>query len=803
MKRITSLIAAIQLLTLAAFAQKAMVKGIVRNETKAPIAYASVEVKAGGKTIKSTVSDADGLFTISTLSNGAFSVEVSAVGYTTSGKEFMIDSLHQCIEFAAFDLQVATRSLGSVTVVAKKKFIEIKADKIILNVENNIMASGSSAFDMIKKGPAVSVDKDDNLKLKGGLAQIYIDGKPSYLSGQQLTDYLKNLTADAVSRIEIISNPSSKYEAQGSAGIINIKLKKSKNEGLNGAANIGGGIGRYPKAYGGVSMNYRKNNINLFGNLNLGRYKSFNLLNYNSIIGTGAEATYQDRENFWNPIVHSGTLKLGLDYSIGKKSTLGFLINGNAAKQTAPTDNYTIFKDTNQQPYNYINSHKSDESHNANTSYNINFKTEPDTLGSELNIDADFAQYNADREDINSNEFLDKQLAVVRSPYVFRNQTPAQVNIVSFKADLTRYLAAGLKIEAGLKSSFVKSDNNLIADSISAGKWEADNDRSNHFIYEENINAAYISVNKEWKKLSLQAGLRGEQTNYTSNSVTSNQVAKKSYTSFFPTVFASYKANDNNTFNVSYARRINRPSYQSLNPFINYVDPYTVFKGNPYLLPSFSNSFELKHSYKDFLFTSLSFTHRSRESGLVILQDAVTKVTTNISQNIGYSNYAGLDVTLSLPVTKWWTMENNAGVYLSNSVSEFTGYEYNTSNVSANLSSDNTFTLPKNYKIQASVYYSAPSRDGYTKQRSSAGGSLGIQKQLWEKKASLKFSISNIGNNAYRAHLQSNLLDITWRNQWEGPRFSLSFTWKFGSSSIKANRQRRTASSDESNRVNL
>ena len=243
------------------------------------------------------------------------------------------------------------------------------------------------------------------------------------------------------SKIEIISNPGSRFEAAGMAGIINIKMKKNKTMGFNGNANIGIGEGRYPKVYGGSTLNYRKGNINVFGNINVGRYESFNLLNYNSTIGRDAGTVYQERQNFWHPTTKEGDYKIGTDISINKKSTLGFLINSNASSELAPTDNYTIFRNQYRLPTTYINSFKTDdEEHTRNTAYNINFKTDIDSMGSQLNLDADYVKYTSSKEDVNYNYYLTNTKDTLRTPYIFRNKSPATVQIYSSKIDYTKYL---------------------------------------------------------------------------------------------------------------------------------------------------------------------------------------------------------------------------------------------------------------------------------------------------------------------------------------------------------------------------
>jgi Outer membrane protein beta-barrel family/Carboxypeptidase regulatory-like domain len=786
---------------------KGNVKGRITGSDGRPVAYGSVSLKtaAGDTLIKGSITNAEGFFEMTNLRNGRYILLASAAGVTDAkSNPFTIDSVHSIISLPPLVLSPASKLMKEVVVGAKKKFIEMQADKMVLNVENSIVATGNSVFEVIKKGPGVTSDKDDNLKMKGQIAAIYVDGKPFYLSGTQLTEYLKSLPADAVTKIELITNPSSKYDAEGSGGIINIKLKKNRNVGLNGSTNLGLGRGRYSKIWGGLNLNYRKDKLNVFGSANTGHFESFNQLTYNSIIKNNNTTTYQDRDNYWNPISIYNSYKMGLDYSITKKTTIGILINGNINKTDAITNNTTTFSNEAKIAEQFITNIKTDHNRSANQSYNINLKTELDTLGSEFNIDADYGSYHKTAADVNENRFTNAQQQVLRPLFTFRNTTPASVNIKTAKADLTKYFKASLKMEAGLKTSFVETDSNLMADSLSNNKYVIDYSRTNHFRYKENINAAYINITQNWKKWNVQAGLRAEQTNYTTNSITTGQVNSQSYISLFPSLFVTYKMNDKNNFNASYTRRIGRPSYQSLNPFISFVDPFTIFEGNPYLKPSFTNAVELKHGFRDFLFTSLSYSYTSGQTATVILQDKSTLVTRNITANVGEQHYVSLNTSASIPITKWWDTDNNIGFAWGRTISRYTNYEYNTIGYGMEISNDNTFTLPKNYRIQTSLFYTTPYTDGITRIRSNYAMSIAFQKLFWDKKASLKLNFANlIGPSAYRARIRNEQLDITWINRWEGRRVNLSFNYKFGNKNIKSNRQRKTASQEESNRVNL
>ncbi|MGC4101851.1 outer membrane beta-barrel family protein [Ferruginibacter sp.] len=605
-------------------------------------------------------------------------------------------------------------------------------------------------------------------------------------------------------RIEIIGNPSSKYDAAGLTGIINIKLKKNKLFGTNGNYTFGSGYGRYPKVSSALSLNHRNKNINVFGDGYIGYSNSFNKLTYNSIIVNNTTTTYQDRDNYWHPKTVWNSFKIGADYNLSKKTVIGVLIKGNGEHEKSITDNNTFFRDANGKVFNSIFTKKNYDEKTNNISYNVNLKTEIDSAGSELLFDADYVTFKRTAADDDYNHFYDANGNSYRDPYIFRNASPADINIRSAKLDLTKWINKNLKIETGAKYSSVENNNYLQVDSLSGDKWMTDNGRTNTFIYKERIAAGYFNFTKEWKKISLQMGLRFENTDYSGNSITLHQVHDSSYSNLFPSAFFTYHQNDKNTWNISYSRRINRPSYQSLNPFITFIDPYTQFEGNPNLKPSFSQSVEVKHSYADFLFTTLSYSYTKAQSTNVILQDKQTGKVNNITANVGNSSYLALDITTSLQPYSWWSMDNNVSFNTGNSNSTYPGYEFDQNFFGMDLSTSHSFTLPKKIKLQTSAYYGTPSRSGIARVRSYYGVSAGLQKSLWNNKASFKINFNNIiGPSAYRARYVSDNLNIKWINQWEGRRVNISFNYKFGNNNVKASRQHNSASQDEKNRVNL
>lgn len=514
---------------------------------------------------------------------------------------------------------------------------------------------------------------------------------------------------------------------------------KGDQQGLNGTVNIGTAKGRYGKVNGGLNLNFRQDKWNVFTNINSGIYKTFNELTLNNIATTNTGVIYQSRRNYWNPTANAGTIKAGVDYSLDKNTTLGFFTNQNLSSSKEPVTNTTTFSDNNKQPYAFVNTIKTDDKYSNNATYNINLKTLLDSLGSELNIDADLATINANGTDINTNYFVNTVRQKLRADYIFRNRVPAKVMIYSAKIDYVKQVNEKAKIAFGVKISRVNMDNNLIADSLqlSTGNWLVDDTRNNQFIYTENLQAAYSNINFRYKKWEFQIGLRAERTSYIANSVTNNTVDKKQYVSLFPSVFATFKINDSHQFNVNFTRRISRPGYSSLNPFLSYIDPFTIFAGNPYLQPAFNYNFEIKHSYKDWLFSNISYRYQTNMRDNVVTQNDNKTITTTIDRNIGKSHYLNGDITIVIPLTKWWSAENNAGINYEKDISTYPGYEYATGNISGYFSCDNTFILSKEYKVQVGFYYSTPAISGYTKLLNSYGGNIGIQNNYGKKRLPL------------------------------------------------------------------
>lgn len=795
--------ALILLLTFTAFSQSGYISGKVTNQLQQPLTGATIALQQSEALVeKKAISDSAGLFRLTEIIPGKYNISVSLTGYVTQTLS-VTASDSTITEHLSIVLVPDVKSLEAVSVTGRKKLYEMKADKIVMNVEQNTLAAGNSVFDLLRMAPGVTMSKDDIVQLKGIAVKIFVNDKPFYLSGTQLVEYLKNLPADALSTIEIISNPSSKYDAEGLSGIINLKMKKSSLMGLNGVANIGLGMGKYPKINGGLSLNYRTKKLNIFGSIYPIYSESYNKLDYNSIIVNGGNTIYQNRSNYWHPKSHWLSYSAGADYDISPRSVIGILISGGGSNSKEVTDNNTVFSDGNKIPFQYIISRKNNKISSKNINYNLNYKTDIDSLGSKLSIDFDYANYKRDQSDINENIYLDQARSPFRPAYTFRNTQPASTQLISIKSDFTKYFTKKTYIETGMKYSYVKNDKNLMADSLNGVVWNIDNSRTNHFIYDEGLAAIYLSVNHKFRNTSVQLGLRGENTIGKGHSLTLNQIDDRKYFNLFPTFFVSHNLDKNNTINFSYSYRIGRPSYQSLNPFVMYIDPYTVFEGNPYLRPSFTHSLEIKHGFKQILFTTLSYRHMDGNRITAIYQDPVKLVTINKTQNSGTDDYIGLNLSSSVRVTKWWTTYNN--IELSHNIGKSTlpEFSYHTQTYAGSLSNSNTFNLKSGFKVQTSFFYNSPTNVNLQRILSSYGLNIGVQKTFLDQKATVNLNFNNvIGTSAYRTHYLGEGLDIRWRNEWEGRKVNLTVTYKFGNQKVKASRSR-NLNSEEKNRINL
>lgn len=781
------------------------ISGIVTDEQKKPIDYITIALYKiiDSSLVKTAITDPSGKFNFSAVNNGKYFVKAAAMGYTNF-KSSVFNIENASINLGTLQLKATTNNLKEVNVTSTPPLIVRKLDRTVMNVENSSVAVGLNALEVLQKAPGVTIDQNDNIAMQGKQGVlIMLDGKQTYMSNSDMANLLRNMQSNQIESIELITNPSSKYDASGNSGIINIKTKKSKGYGANGSVNAVLGMGKSFRGSTGVNLNFRNKNYNLYGNYNLSSTERENNIIINRIATNANSDTYFDQNGLSDRKYTSNNFKTGLDINLNKHNTLGFLINGyfNGGKELsnnqtligksfAVTDSLTQNTSANKISYN-------------NLSYNVNYKSILDSLGQEITADIDYAKYNNNNKFVYNNYFFNPGGDERKAPSFSRNDNPSIINISAFKVDYVFPFKRGLKFETGIKSSWVKTNNNLIFEEMISNDWQNDPKKSNQFIYKENINAAYINAGKEFKTTSIQVGLRAEQTNSNGNSITLDKVVDRSYIDYFPTFFINQNIGKNHSMSISYSRRIDRPEYDNLNPFVFYLDAYTFSEGNPFLNPQYTNSFELGYVFKKKYSATLSYTLTNDAIVQVILPRNEVKSLFQTWANLAKQTNYGLNLNIPVAFTKWWNSNNNINVFFMGFESpDIGGQILKNGRVTGQLKSQHTFALGKGFNAELNADYQSPMDYGTFKIQSQYNIDAGVGKSLINKKANVKFALSDIFNTR-RNKISSGLTGLTYNvNQKNETRIArLSFTYRFGNNEIKPERRRSTGTESEQNRV--
>jgi iron complex outermembrane recepter protein len=810
-KLITLMMAVLLFASTQSFAQsRSKVKGIVKDASGKTIEAATVSLlKAKDSSlVKADVTDKTGVFEIiGAFAADKYFVTVSSVGFVAGNSAIFDLAEGQTVELPAISIAEGGKELQSVTVKARKPMIEVKADKTVFNVEASINATGSDAFELLRKSPGVVVDKDDNVSMKGkNGVRIYVDGKMSNLDNKDLAAYLKSLNSADIEAIEMISNPSAKYDASGNAGIINIRLKKNKKYGTNGNVSVGFNQGITPKVNSSFALNYRDKKVNVFGNYsnNFGRnendFKLYRIQN----------DTIYDQQSIMINDNQSHNLKTGFDWFLDSRQTLGAIVNVNLSDGTGNNDGVTnilyrptkvfqkVLKAGNELPNS-----------RTNLNFNLNYRF-VDTTGTELNVDLDHGIFRGTGRSTQPNFYYGATTGNPLYYIINKNYTPTDIDIYTGKLDYERNAFKG-KFGAGVKFAYVKTYNLFDFSTLNqtTGIYVKDLQRSNKFTYTENVNAAYVNYNRQVnEKLSLQAGLRLEQTNSegvldrADGRMQADDRVKRNYLDFFPSAALTYNMSEKHSFNLTYSRRIDRPGYQDLNPFENKIDELTFEKGNAFLQPQYTNSFELTHTFMGFINSTLGYSHITDYA--TIFTDTTNGNATFIqNRNLANQDVISLNVGAPLPIKEWW----NGYVNLNYNISYFKGSVNNKAVdltvPNFNMYMENTFTIGKGWSAQMSGWFSGPSIWGGTFRSKSMGNmDIGLQKQLFDNNATLKFTLTDVFlTNRWYAISDFGGSYLDGNGGWESRQFRVNFSYRFGSNQIKSKRERKTGLETEAGRI--
>ncbi|MBO9730032.1 MAG: TonB-dependent receptor [Chitinophaga sp.] len=781
----------------------------VTDNAGKPLPFTSVMLRKAKDSalVKGEMTAENGTCAFDKIAAGHYFVQASQMGYTTSySTAFQIDATHKTINLANMALPPLGKNLQAINVTAQKPYIESSAGKTVMNIENSMAASGNTALDLLRRAPGVQVDNNENVTLKGQSVTVMIDGKLTYLSGEQLTNLLKTTPGESIASIEILTSPSAKYDASGNGGIINIKTKKGKMTGINGNISATLTQSRYGRYGLSGNINWRTEKFNIFGNFDQGDYPRQVTRDYKrSVTGNDGSTTFMQQDVFQRNRFKNNYLKLGMDYFINEKHTIGVLANGFKNAFNNQIYSQTHLGRPNLPPDSVLNSLTVNQNKFDNIAVNLNYKGIIDTAGGrEISFDADYAQFNNHRRMQLNDSVFDSHTKLNRNPNSIQTLGNTQVIIKSLKADLSWPVNKDIKLEAGAKTSFVTTTNALEFDSLYKGIFVPAPSRSDRFNYQENVYAAYANYKQQIHKTVVQLGLRVENTQSTGHSFSVDKYVKRSYTDYFPNLNIEQKINDKNKISLAMSRRIERPQYGQLNPFMFYLDKYTYFQGNPYLKPQYSNIAELSYTFKDKYIATLRYSRIKDMMEEFITQNDSTKASISTERNYDKTDIYSLLLTLPVQVTKWWTSDNS--VDLSYNQYKFedpaTNAPYFRYNFNYYISSTNTITLPHDIKVEVMGYYNSPFVFGIFRGYSQYNLNLGVQKMFLNKNATVKVSYNNIlRNEAYRGAAEFANLNMSIFNTWQFRTVNLTFSYKFGSASIKAARERKTGTTDEQNRA--
>ena len=480
-----------------------------KNENGSPLGGATVSLvkSTDSSTMKLAVTMPDGGFSFSSVKEGTYKVMATHVGYKPAFSSTFLAGT-TVTNLPELKLVKLTGTMNSVTITAEKRMVEVKADKMILNVDGTINAIGSNALELLRKSPGILLDKDDNISMAGkNGVQVYVDGRSTPLSGADLANYLKNLQSSQIEAIELITNPSAKYDAAGNAGIINIRLKKNKSLGTNGSINAGWNIATNARYNAGASLNFRNQKFNIFSSYSFDYAPNQQFI---KIKRTVLDSLF-DQQGSMLDIRKSHNFKAGADFFIDKKNTIGVMVNGILSDPSSESSSKTYISNSTTGIVNRILLADNDNSmkrHNSNVNLNYSYT---DPQGTSLIINADRGSYDLNSDQFQRNNYYDASEQVNLNKVDYHMFSPAEIHISSIKADYEQNFLKG-KLGFGGKSAWVKTDNDFRRYDIIGSAEDLDKDRSNHFKYTETINAAYANYNRQYKKFMVQMGLRVEKT---------------------------------------------------------------------------------------------------------------------------------------------------------------------------------------------------------------------------------------------------------------------------------------------------
>jgi hypothetical protein len=772
---------------------QAKLSGKLLDEKRTAISYANVLLlePKDSSLIKAAISNDDGSFEITEIPTGkTYLLRIVMLGFLDHFQK--IEDLKEDLNLPDISLNTVAKTLATAEIVARKPFLEQRAGTMIVNVANSITGASGSALDVLRKVPGMIV-VNDKISLAGqqGLS-ILIDGRPTqYMDMQSL---LKDMPSANIDRIEVISQPGSRFDAQGTGAVINIILKRNMKLGLNGTATLGAGVGKFWKYRSSGTLNFRNEKFNFTNSVAFSHRTWYEALNLDRIVGN---EVYSQR-NFQPGLPYSLNLKSGVDHYLSKMQTVGMSVNVLGTTNQATNENKTSILSQDLQK-SRAELFTTNETNRKTGFVNVDayYELKLDTSGQKINADVSVNRYGREVSNL-----LQTTLTIGSEQYPNRRQEqPGNTAIEAYRLDYTKPFGKKLKIETGLKYSHAIVDNDLQANIFTDNIWVNDPTLSNHFIFTEEISAAYVSSDFTLGKVEGQAGLRYENSLSTGYSVTLDSAQKRHISRLFPSLSLSAPLTDKLGVALAYSNRINRPSYNSLNPFVRFLDPYTYEKGNPFLRPEITDSYKLSLTYDKQPFFNLEYSRTNNAIQLVTQQDSVTGVGFGMDDNLAKFERYGGSLFFPLEFIKKLSGYGGVMVYYNHYQSEVFKEQFNQGRWNVVAFIQGTYTLPKDWKIEIGGWYNGPGIEGIQISQHLYSLSFGVQKKILKNKGNLNLSMDDVLFRYWHGQIDHADFKAKILSEWETRIVNLTFTYNFGNQYLNKAERRRSGASDEQRRV--
>jgi len=790
-----------------AAAQQATIRGKVTDEQRQPLALATVHLLAlqDSSIAKTAFPDEQGAFTFTGIAAGRYRIKAVLVGYKEAFSAVLsVTTATPNVDVPLLELHAENKILGEVAVDAPQRpLVERKPDMLVVNVENSTLAAGNTAMDILERSPGVTVDKDDNISLMGKQGvTVMIDGKQTYLSADQLANLLRSMDGNSIKSIELITNPSAKYDASGTAGMINIVLKKNRMTGTNGTLTLGTGYGRAHKANSSLNVNHKAGRINVFANYSYLNNASGQDIGILRTVTTGESSTNFDQLTEFNRKNRNHSYRAGLDYNTSDRNVLGIQLSGYTSTGDNDNSSNTLIGSTFTEADSSLATHSLFDGRYSSFAVNLNNLFTIDSNGRKLTADVDFSRFSNRNTANYDNTFYLPSGALKGDPLLSRSDMPTVIDIRVTRLDYIHPLGKNNKLEAGVKYSNVTADNDMRFENQVAGIWQNDAGRTNHFVYEEQVSAAYLNFSAQWGKWGVQAGLRSEYTQSDGNSLTLSNRVKRDYIDFFPSLFVNYKLSDKHQAGLSYNKRINRPNYGNLNPFAYFLDQYTSEQGNPYLGPEYTHTFEFSYTWLDKYHLTAGHSLTNNVIAESMRQDEATKATWVTMDNLARQNVWWANLNLPVKISKWWNTSTNFNGFYMGFEGQLGGAYLEQGQYALQVRNNHTFTILPTLSAETSVNYQSPLIYSIYQIGMRWSVDAGLSKSFYDKKANLKLSVSDIFNTrAFDVKTNYANLNVLIRQRPETRVARLTFTYSFGN--LKSGARRSETESEEKSRINM